>query len=65
MQEVPCGGVADGLSRFEHELFMSFPGRALEHGTISLTRLIIKFSISTHSIIDNENKKGSLFFVVC
>ena len=39
MQDVPCGGVADGLSRFEHELFMSFLGRALELGTISLTRL--------------------------
>ena len=49
MQEVPCGGVADGLSRFEHELFMSFLGRALEHRAISSTRLIIKFNISTHS----------------
>ena len=49
MQDVPWCGVAEGLSRFEHELFMSFLGRALEHGAISSARLIIKFSISTHS----------------
>ena len=49
VQDVPWCGAADGLSRFEHELFMSFLGRALEHGAISSARLIIKFSISTHS----------------